>query len=154
MSGSSEIKHSELFILEKMIRRIRERNVASVRRILSEYPEFFHLAEDQDQRLLSLACAVGDTAIVREMVMHGARVNISDNSLPYSPISRACNGGQIEVVRMLLEYGATLPNSVVAPLMKEEISLAIHKAIWSGLRQEMRKQIRPEQYFGEIILDA
>ena len=55
---------------------------------------------------LGIACFMGFPDIVRELVRRGAKVNITDNSEPVSPLSMAIRGGKTDVVKLLIELGA------------------------------------------------
>ena len=65
---------------------------------------------------LGIACFMGFPDIVRELVKRGAKVNIADNREPVSPLSMAIRGGKTEVVRLLVELGAEVPEGMATGL--------------------------------------
>lgn len=83
---------------------------------------------------MGIACFMGFTDIVRELVKRGAKVNLADNNLPTSPLNMAIRGGRTEVVRALIEQGAEVPSGMPTGLTEHEIILAQWVAQRSGLR--------------------
>lgn len=73
---------------------------------------------------LGIACFMGYTDIVRELVKRGAHANIADNREPVSPLSMAVRGGKTEVVRLLVELGAEVPAGMTTGLSEEELAAA------------------------------
>ncbi|MBK9447337.1 MAG: ankyrin repeat domain-containing protein [Betaproteobacteria bacterium] len=73
---------------------------------------------------LGIACFMGFPDIVRELVKRGAKVNIADNREPVSPLSMAIRGGKTEVVRLLVELGAEVPEGMVTGLSEAELTAA------------------------------
>lgn len=73
---------------------------------------------------LGIACFMGHADIVRELVRRGARVNLADNREPVSPLSMAVRGGRTEVVRLLVELGATVPEGMQTGLGEAELRAA------------------------------
>lgn len=55
---------------------------------------------------LDIACREQDTQTVRELIQHGAMVNVQ-NLFGYTPFHHAAAAGALEVVQILLESGAT-----------------------------------------------
>lgn len=81
---------------------------------------------------LGVACFMGFTDIVRELVRRGAKVNTPDNNAPTSPLSMAIRGKRTEVVKTLIELGAELPPGMQTGLSEQEILLAR----WRGHRYD------------------
>lgn len=77
---------------------------------------------------LAIACFMGHSEIVRELILRGAKVNMEDNSAPTSPLSMAVRGQKREVVKVLIEYGAIIPSGMETGLSKEELMVARWKA--------------------------
>ncbi len=73
---------------------------------------------------LGIACFMGFPDIVRELVKRGAKVNIADNREPVSPLSMAIRGGKTEVVRLLVELGAEVPEGMATGLSEAELAAA------------------------------
>lgn len=73
---------------------------------------------------LAMACFLGHTDIVHELVQRGAKVNLADNSAPISPLSMALRGQKRDVVRLLITLGATVPESMLGSLDESEQALA------------------------------
>lgn len=73
---------------------------------------------------LGIACFLGHVDIVRELVRHGAKVNLPDNREPVSPLSMAIRGGRSEVVRLLVELGATVPPGMQTGLNAHDLIAA------------------------------
>ena len=82
--------------------------------------------------VMGMACFMGHVDIVRELVAHGAHVNLADNAQPTSPLSMAVRGKRTEVVRTLLELGAELPTGMQTGLSEHEVVLAQWKAQREG----------------------
>lgn len=77
---------------------------------------------------LAMACFMGFSEIVRELVIRGAKVNFADNRAPTSPLSMALRGNKTEVIKVLIELGAELPPDVQTGLTEQELMLAKWKA--------------------------
>ena len=77
---------------------------------------------------LAMACFMGHAEIVRELVQRGAKVDFPDNKQPTSPLSMALRGRKKEVVKVLIELGATIPPGVDTGLTEAELSAAKWKA--------------------------
>lgn len=73
---------------------------------------------------LGIACFLGHCDIVRELVRRGARVNAADNRDPTSPLSMAVRGRRPEVVRLLIELGANVPDGMPTGLAPEDVAAA------------------------------
>lgn len=63
---------------------------------------------------LRTACFQGDLAIVRELLKRGADVNAAANDGPGAPIRLALRKGHWDVIALLQQHGAQLPESVPA----------------------------------------
>ena len=81
---------------------------------------------------MGVACFMGFVDIVRELVQRGAKVNLPDNNLPTSPLNMALRGGKTEVVRVLIELGAELPDDLKTGLSVHDVLLAQLKAQRAG----------------------
>jgi len=81
---------------------------------------------------LAMACFMGHTEIVRELALRGAKVNLSDNMAPISPLSMALRGGKKEVISVLIELGAIVPEGMQTGLTEQELMLARWKAAHFG----------------------
>ena len=77
---------------------------------------------------LAMACFMGHAEIVRELVLRGAKVNLPDNMAPISPLSMALRGGKKEVISVLIELGAIVPEGMQTGLTEQELTLARWKA--------------------------
>ena len=73
---------------------------------------------------LTMACFLGHSEIARELILRGAVVNFSDNSIPCSPLSVAVRAGKKEVVKVLIENGALVPEGMDTGLSRDELMLA------------------------------
>ena len=72
----------------------------------------------------SMACFMGHPEVVRELVARGAAVNLDDNAAATSPLAMAVRGQRKEVVRLLIELGADLPDGMKTGLTDQEITVA------------------------------
>jgi uncharacterized protein len=99
--------------------------------------------------LLGMACFLGHADIVTELVKRGAQVNLTDNTLPTSPLSMAVRGKRNEVVRTLIQLGVQVPDGMVTGLSEHEIMLAKWIAFRDGYSQEGAPN---EPVFDEIVL--
>lgn len=77
---------------------------------------------------LAMACFMGHAEIVRELVLRGAKVNFSDNRVPNSPLAMAIRAGKTNVVKVLIEHGAVVPDGMETGLRNDELTLARWKA--------------------------
>ena len=82
-----------------------------------------------------MACLMGHAEIVRELLIRGAVVNSGDNSASTSPLATAVHGKKTEVIKVLIEYGANVPESMDTGLRKDELMLARWKAQHFGISQ-------------------
>ena len=62
---------------------------------------------------LRTACFEGNLAIVRELLIHGANPNTAANDGPGAPLRLALRKGHRDIVALLLQQGATVPEGVV-----------------------------------------
>lgn len=99
---------------------------------------------------LGIACFLGHLDIVRELVRHGARVNVADNREPVSPLSMAIRGGKNEVVRLLVELGATVPPGMQTGLGAHELVaaqwIARRAAAGTGGDPEIEEIVMPRAF--------
>lgn len=91
--------------------------------------------EGEPGLVMGLACFFGHAALVRELVGRGAQVNLDDNRLPTSPLSMAIRGSRKEIVRLLIELGAIVPEGMATGLSEQEITLAHWIACRDGYAQ-------------------
>jgi ankyrin repeat protein len=77
---------------------------------------------------LAMACFLGHAEIVRELILRGAKLNFSDNAIPNSPLSMAVRAGKKEVIKVLIENGAVVPEGMDTGLSRDELMLAYWKA--------------------------
>lgn len=81
---------------------------------------------------MGIACFMGFTDIVRELARRGAKVNLPDNNVATSPLNMAIRGNRTEVVRVLIELGARVPEGMKTGLNEHEVMLAEWKAQRDG----------------------
>ncbi len=81
---------------------------------------------------LGMACFMGHVDIARALIQHGASINRPDNSAPTSPLSMAIKSKKPQVITLLLEMGAELPEGMATGLTEPEIMMAQLKAIRNG----------------------
>ena len=84
---------------------------------------------------LVMACLMGHAEIVRELLIRGAAVNSADNNASTSPLATAVRGKKIEVIKVLIEHGADVPEGMNTGLKKDELMLARWKAQHFGMSQ-------------------
>ena len=77
---------------------------------------------------LVMACLMGYAEIVRELVIRGAAANSSDNNASTSPLATAVRAKKTEVIKVLIEYGADIPEGMDTGLRNDELMLARWKA--------------------------
>lgn len=116
-----------------LIKAIRSGRLADVRAAL-DAGAVVELADGQgDPGLpMGIACFMGFVDIVRELAQRGGKVNLSDNTLPTSPLSMAIRGGKVEVARALIELGAVVPAGMKTGLTEHEVMLAEWRAQRDG----------------------
>ena len=98
---------------------------------------------------LGIACFMGFPDIVRELVRHGAKVNLPDNNEPISPLMMAIRGGRKEVVKLLVELGAVVPPGMKTGLSDEELKAAQHLA---SRPKSVLDSIPPDTIIEEIVM--
>lgn len=98
---------------------------------------------------LGVACFMGFPDIVRELVRHGAKVNLPDNNEPISPLMMAIRGGKKDVVRLLVELGANVPPGMKTGLTAEELQAAVDKAASAS---SISAAIPPDTVIEEIVM--
>ncbi|WP_153111681.1 ankyrin repeat domain-containing protein [Propionivibrio limicola] len=77
---------------------------------------------------IAMACFMGHSEIVRELILRGAHVNFPDNSVAASPLSMAIRGKRQEVIKVLIENGAVVPPGADTGLSESELMLARWRA--------------------------
>lgn len=82
---------------------------------------------------LAMASFLGHAEIVRELAIRGAKVNFSDNGVPNSPLSMAVKARRKEVIKVLVEHGAVVPEGMKTGLRRDELMLARWKAQHLGV---------------------
>jgi len=92
---------------------------------------------------------MGFPDIVRELVRHGAKVNLPDNNEPISPLMMAIRGGKKDVVRLLVELGANVPPGMKTGLTAEELQAAVDKAASAS---SISAAIPPDTVIEEIVM--
>lgn len=114
-----------------LLRAIRTGRVQEVRKVLDAgAPAELNDGRGDPGLPLGVACFMGFGDIVRELVSRGAKVNLSDNAQPTSPLSMAVRGGRTEVVKVLIELGAEVPPGMKTGLTEQEMMIAM----WKGQR--------------------
>ncbi|XP_030751415.1 uncharacterized protein LOC115878949, partial [Sitophilus oryzae] len=63
---------------------------------------------DQFHTVLYSACRYDIPDVVKRLISHNADVSIKENCLGWSPLHRACEEGNLDVVRVLLDAGANV----------------------------------------------
>jgi hypothetical protein len=108
-----------------LLKAIRSGRLQEVRAVLDAGAPVEFLDGRGDPGLpLGVACFMGYADIVRELARRGARVNTPDNALPTSPLSMAIRGKRNEVVKTLIELGATVPEGMKTGLTEAEMLIA------------------------------
>ncbi len=93
---------------------------------------------------LVMACLLGHAEIARELLIRGAAVNLGDNSVATSPLSTAVRAKKTEVVKVLIEHGAQIPEGMKTGLRKDELMLARWKAEHFGAFQSSEDYREPD----------
>lgn len=88
-------------------------------------PSIFH---GTDGAAIQSATENGDITMVRQLLQHGANVDITTREKPSTSLQLACDAGEIEIVRLLLEYGA----NVNAPPAEDRGATALQFAAMRG----------------------
>ncbi|XP_067384788.1 ankyrin repeat domain-containing protein 45 isoform X2 [Channa argus] len=74
---------------------------------VKEESDFFGQTDEAGRNALQIACLLGRSAIVRELLRHGTQVN-EQTVRGYSPLHFASCWGHLDTVRTLLELGADI----------------------------------------------
>lgn len=139
---------------EELIKAIRSGSLSSVRAALDAGAS----VECDDGRgapglPLGIACFMGHAKIVRELLEHGAQVNLADNRNPVSPLAMAIRGGHADVVRLLVELGADVPPDMPTGLSAQELIAAQWQAYHTGKREAPPSSASGEvQEIEEIVM--
>lgn len=88
---------------------------------------------------LAIACFMGHAEIVRELALRGAKVNFADNREPNSPLAMAVRSAKTEVIKVLIELGAEVPEGMQTGLNENELMLARWKAHHFGAMSAERE---------------
>ena len=113
---------------DDLIKSIRSGKLNEVRALLKAgVPADLDDGRGQPGLPLAMACFLGHTEIVRELIQRGAKVNIADNSNPASPLSMALRGNRRDVVKLLIEFGVAVPESMQSSLHESELTLLRHR---------------------------
>lgn len=116
-----------------LLKAIREGNLSAVKKQLDAgVPVELDDGQGDPGLPLGMACFIGHLDIIKELVARGATINRPDNRAPTSPLSMAIRGNKTEVVRLLIELGADLPDGMTTGLTENEVMLAQLKAIRDG----------------------
>jgi hypothetical protein len=100
---------------------------------------------------MGIACFMGHVEIVRELAGRGAAVNLPDNKAPTSPLTMALRGGKTEVVRVLIELGAEVPDGMKTGLSEHDVLLAQLKSQRAGkATPKTLEALGQQQEFEEI----
>ena len=106
--------------------------------------------EGEPGLIMGLACFFGHATIVRELVSRGAHVNLQDNKLPTSPLNMAIRGKRKEVVRLLIEFGAEVPEGMQTGLTPQEVTVAQWIAFRDGYVKAEDGSTQPAEEVEEI----
>ena len=93
---------------------------------------------------LVMACLLGHAEIARELLIRGAAVNFNDNSISTSPLATAVRAKKAEVIKVLIEHGAVIPEGMNTGLRKDELMLAQWKAQHFGSFQSQGEFSEPD----------
>lgn len=140
----------------RLIKAIRKGRLADVRVLLDTGISVGSDGDQDDSAMyVGIACFMGNTDIVRELVRRGAAVNMADNNDPTSPLSMAIRGGRTEVVRTLIELGAVVPGGMETGLGEQDILLAQWKASRDGcLLAPIDESLMGSRDFDEIDVSS
>ena len=78
--------------------------------------------------LHSAACA-GHTNVVKELISHGASVEVH-NENGHTPLMEAASAGHVEIAQQLLEAGAGI-NTHSNEFKESALTLACYKGLWT-----------------------
>lgn len=105
LGGAAQSRAAEPFEGRSIVDSARKGDLASVRQHLANRVDP-NTQDAQGLTALNHAAYLGHLAIVRELVEHGANVNVSSNAGRLTPLMNAAYRGHAEVVRYLLDHGA------------------------------------------------
>ncbi|MDR1367766.1 MAG: ankyrin repeat domain-containing protein, partial [Candidatus Accumulibacter sp.] len=111
-----------------LLNAIRTGKLSEVLAVLNAGAVELNEADGKPGVALGMACFMGFSNIVRELIMRGAKANFPDNTIPTSPLSMALRGKHTEVVRTLVEMGVNIPPGIQTGLTEQEIEIARHVA--------------------------
>ncbi|MCM8596185.1 ankyrin repeat domain-containing protein [Accumulibacter sp.] len=135
---------------QDLLRAIRSGCLQDVQAVLDAgAPVEFHDGQGDPGLPLGVACFMGFTDIVRELVRRGASVNRPDNSQPTSPLSMAIRGKRTDVVKVLIELGADVPPEMITGLSDQELMLARWK--WQSVTANVAAVAEPDVEEIEMI---
>ena len=139
-----------------LLKAIREGNLASVKKHLDGgAPVELDDGQGDPGLPLGMACFMGHIDIARELISRGAPINRPDNRVATSPLSMAIRGNRSEVVRLLIELGADVPDGMATGLTENEVMLAQLKAIRDGFAAAKNKaEATQAENFEEIHIAA
>lgn len=75
-----------------------------ITKLLLEYGADVNAERAGQHNALTLACKVGNVPMLKDLIAHGANVNVGGGS----PLREACNEGHVDSVKILLEHGADI----------------------------------------------
>ena len=138
---------------EELIKAVRSGDLEKVRALLEAgNPVELDDGQGVPGLPLGIACFMGHVAIVRELVKHGARVNLADNNAPVSPLAMATRGKRTDVVRLLVELGAEVPPGMPTGLSPQELIAAQWQAQRSDLRTAPAGTADDAPHVEEIVM--
>jgi hypothetical protein len=105
-----------------LLKAIRTGNLSEVKALLDGGASLDD--EGESGLAMGMACFMGHVEVVRELVARGAAVNFDDNAAATSPLAMAVRGQRKDIVRLLIELGADLPDGMKTGLTDQEITVA------------------------------
>ena len=119
-----------LTILESLSHRAKAKVIEL---LLSEYEQGENIAKVEDVFLLQVAATTSNVAIAKRLLDNGANVNGANRNgiIPrYTPLHEAAASGNLEMVKLLLSYGAKVDHQVNDRYVgKEKTALALAAAL-------------------------
>lgn len=117
----------------KLIKAIQKGSLAEVKALLdSDATVLPDINSNEPNLELGLACLMGHTQIIHELVARGASVHCADGNFQNSPMGMALRGNKIDSIRALIELGAEVPAGTHTGLSEYEITIAHLKAVRDG----------------------
>ena len=106
------------YIKYKMLLATKSGNWEQINNILKDHPNMAHedLSTYNFTALHSLSCTSDNDSTIESLRNLINLYNVDINALTKygdTPLQNACSGGNINIVRELLRYGATIPNNIV-----------------------------------------